>query len=68
MTQISIEALKEKTIGEILDLIKQSESLPENNQSPMGRERKDKPIMSSSPVDAKTQTAQELLEEIEDEN
>lgn len=55
MTNISIEALKEKTIGEICELVKQAERLPE--------------IPSYLPPyqEPKTQTVQELLDEIENE-
>jgi len=50
--EISIEALKEKTIGEVCELVKQAERLPE--------------IPSYLPPyqEPKTQTAQELLDEL----
>ena len=83
MTNISIESLKEKTIGEICELVKQAESLPENN-SPQTKPQKklsDKNLEGLSSVvhepyvdfgmgdktgGTKTQTAQELLEEIKE--
>lgn len=79
MTSISIEALKGKTIKEIRELIRQAESLPENQSPPLsnklGVEGKDFLIDEELDVlssfipmgDAKPQTAQELLEEIENE-
>ena len=58
MTNISIEALKEKTIGEICELVKQAERLPESiSFSPFD-------IITNTLKDAKTQTAQELLDEL----
>jgi len=51
--EISIEQLKDKTIGELLELVKQAENLPEGFK-----------VKLSKP---KTKTAQELLEEIDND-
>ncbi len=80
MTSISIEALKGKTIKQIRELIKQAESLPDNNspqtkssvQQEGGDSSHHNPIIADefSEVktgDTKTQTAQEILDEIENE-
>jgi len=50
MTSISLEALKEKTIGEVCELVKQAENLPEGFKFTYQKH--------------KTQTAQELLDEL----
>ena len=70
MTQISIEALKEKTIGEICELVKQAERLPDN-QSPFNLSKEDleleilgKAVVKQAKELNKTQTAQELLDEL----
>ena len=54
--EISLEALKGKTVGEIIDLAKQAENLPVGFKFTYKKPK------------SKEQTIDELLEEIENEN
>lgn len=68
MTSIPIEALKGKTIKEIRELIRQAESLPENHiPSDAGDNAPISSVREDTSEGAKPKTAQELLEEIENE-
>ena len=64
MTSISIEALKGKTIKQIRELIRQAESLPEN-QSPSAKKRH--PKGEDTPEGTKPQSVQDIIDELKEE-